>query len=172
MIRSRKWHISELASESGVSQPTVSRTVEKLEENSVIDIRKKGRQKIVFVKRKDYLSDLIKVLLDQHNYLKKAADKFADKAREIEEVESIKLFGLVAQGTTDFGSDIDLLVVLNTKKEKVRDELMMLAEKTSDETGLHLSPTIMTEEKYSKEVEMETRFARSVGENSEILYEQ
>jgi len=168
----KNWYISELAEASDVSQPTVSRTVKQLEEENIVSIEKSGRQKQINVRHEDYLADLVRVLTNKAHYMRDAAEKFCDRIKDEQWIGACILFGSVARGTADFNSDIDILVLVDTDPEQIRDEVMLAAETVMDETDFHISPTIMQTERYEKEREAGAQFVKSVEKDKVTLYDK
>lgn len=159
--------VSDISRDSGVSQPTVSRIIDELEEG-VIETRQEGNMKLVELERRDYVKNVVEAVSDRNRYLEEAAESFATKLSGLEEVEKCILFGSVARGTADFDSDIDVLVLVSSMD--ARERIMVKSEAISEDTGFQISPTVMKQETYREHTKEETQFSRNVERDKKVLY--
>ncbi|MDY6773713.1 MAG: nucleotidyltransferase domain-containing protein [Candidatus Nanohaloarchaea archaeon] len=168
----KRWSVSELAEAADVSQPTTSRIVEELEEESIVKSSRKGNMKLVELERREHVQNIVKAVGEKHRPMREAAETFAKRVSKVEDVEKVVLFGSVARGTADFNSDVDLLVVVSGNAEETRERVLVKAETVSDETGFHISPTVMKRETYQEHESEESQFYRSVQQDRVVLYDQ
>lgn len=164
----KSWSVSELSEVSGVSQPTTSRIIGEFEDDNVVSSRRKGNMKLVELERREYVKNLVQAVSEKYRPMVEAAEKFSQKVSNIEEVEKVVLFGSVARGTADFESDIDVLVEVSDTE--VRDRIMVKAESVSDDTGFHVSPTVVESETYEEHRTEKSQFYKSIERDKEILY--
>lgn len=162
--------VSEIAESSEVPQPTVSRIVKELEEENILETQKRGNMKFVSLKRRDYIREIVRAISDKNQYLKEAAEEFSKKLADIKKVRKVILFGSVARGTADFESDIDVLVLVSDTE--VEEKILLKAEKASEDSGFHISPTIMETETYNEHLRESSQFSKSVERDKVILYEE
>lgn len=162
-------NISEIAEESDVSQPTVSRIVEEYTDQKILEVSKRGNMKQVELKKPDMVREIVKTFSGFDRYFEEAAERFSENIKQIGEVERCILFGSVARGTADPGSDIDVLVVVSEETDEVRKKIMLKAEKIEDEIGFHVSPTVMTVSVFEEHRAQESQFYRSIKDEMEVL---
>jgi predicted nucleotidyltransferase len=75
-------------------------------------------------------------------YLEILQEKYLDK------IENVILFGSAARGESDKESDVDILVVLKKRDEKLRDEVSMAAFDVILSSNVVISPIVMNKEMY------------------------
>lgn len=163
-------NISELSEASEVPQPTVSRIIEELKEESVVSVSRRGNMKIVKLKKREFVKNLVNSLSGKEE-LEEAAEKFVEQVKEFSEVKAGIVFGSVARGTADLESDVDILVLVEKENEEIRDRIMINADKISEETGFQISPTIMSVETFEEHKKTKSQFYNSIKDDMETLYD-
>ncbi len=96
--------------------------------------------------------------------------KIAAKIKEAYSPEKIILFGSYAYGNPTRGSDIDLLIVKNTK-DRVIDRMVQIY-KIIDIRKIDLSPFVVTPEELKQRLEMGDHFFKEILSNGVVLYEK
>ncbi len=96
--------------------------------------------------------------------------KIAAKIKEAYSPEKIILFGSYAYGNPTKGSDIDLLIVKNTK-DRVIDRMVQIY-KIIDIRKIDLSPFVVTPEELKQRVELGDHFFKEILSKGVVLYEK
>jgi len=96
--------------------------------------------------------------------------KVAAKIKEAYSPEKIILFGSYACGNPTRGSDIDLLIVKNTK-DRVIDRMVQIY-KIIDIKKIDLSPFVVTPEELKQRLEMGDHFFKEILSKGVVLYEK
>ena len=81
--------------------------------------------------------------------------------------EKIILFGSFAYGTPKISSDIDLLIIKNTKKrkvERIKDVLMKV------ESGFPLEPLVYSPKELQERLNLGDFFFQDIMKNGKVLY--
>jgi len=111
--------IKNLSERATGSYGSVRSFVHNLDEWSVVDMEKKGNSLIIKYNEDNAYAALIKKLLRTRSEgLEKQAKEYAKHLKKEDErmkgfIQSIILYGSVARGTAEIGSDIDLLVLVD-----------------------------------------------------------
>jgi len=126
-----KYSISEIATYTEHSEPSVKRSVDVLSENGIVEDSPEGNQRLVEINR-DKLSipDDPYLQIPQKEFQKPAKAAAEEIKSELEGIQAIILYGSVARGEADRRSDIDLWVLVSEdrpreqrKANKIRKEI-------------------------------------------------
>jgi len=85
------------------------------------------------------------------------------------EPEKIILFGSYGYGRPDEESDVDLFVIMNTKKSSIAQEVEIRME---IERNFPLDLIVMTPEETEKRINQGDTFLQAILEKGEVLYEK
>ncbi len=96
--------------------------------------------------------------------------QIATKIKEDYYPEKIILFGSYASGHPTRGSDIDLLIIKNTK-DRLVDRITQIY-KILDIKRVDLSPFVLTPEEIRQRIEMGDQFFKEILSKGEVLYEK
>lgn len=130
-------HVRGLAQALGTNHVTMLNKLDHLVAENVLDFRKKGRNKVYFLKRSAevtnyiYIAEIYKV----NETIKKypALRGIIDAVRSNTKIECAVLFGSYAKGTADKTSDIDIF--LETRSRHIKQELEQLHSMLSVKIG-------------------------------------
>ena len=86
------------------------------------------------------------------------------KARHAGDISRIILFGSYAKGTAGPASDFDLLVVLHGKRRDLVDAIYADAYELLLEHGIDISLKMVTEDDFSRKMNMGTPFMEQIGQ--------
>jgi len=165
----REWVIKELSEESGVSKATVWRKLKRLEDKGFLEKEKKGRTIVTKVKNPKLLQNIIKGTQPHIEVMKHAAKQFAEKAKKLEKIKKIILYGSVARETASPESDIDILILISGKDEEIIEEVKLIANKISSQESFKITPTIITESKFKKMKKHGEEFAENIKKEGKEL---
>jgi len=169
LLESEGRSISELSEASGVSQPTVSRIVNEFEDEGLVYSSKKGNMKLVDVRKRDFVKDLVSSLTGVKQ-LEDAALDFADAIKDLD-VKMAAVFGSVARGTAERDSDVDVLVLVEEDSEDLREKIMLNADKLTEDTGFQVSPTVMSIGKFEEHRKTGSQFYKSIKQDLKVLFD-
>lgn len=131
-------HLRSIAKQLDASHSTVSRALNKLCKENIIDFKKEGKNKVFFIRKnlqaKNYVFNaerykLIR-LIKQYPELSIIIDGILKNCEE----RLIILFGSYAKGTAKKDSDIDIYV--ETENRKIKDKVESLHSKIKAKVGL------------------------------------
>jgi predicted nucleotidyltransferase len=137
VLLKNKSHLREIARILSQSHSTISRKINSLTKEGILDYKKEGKNKVLFIKNnlksKNYVysAEIYKL----NKLLKKHPDLsiiFGDIKKNFKEGMVI-LFGSYAKGISKEDSDID--VYLETNNSKIKDKLKELNSKLSIKVG-------------------------------------
>jgi predicted nucleotidyltransferase len=152
---SEEYHLREIARRAGVPLRAVQRELELLEEITLVDRERRGRQVFVRVQTSHPLfHDLRSLLLKTEGLaipLRQALEK-------IDNVETAAVYGSVASGTDTGLSDIDLLVV-GTPDELAFHETVSTLE---EQLGRPINYTLITPIEFRKRVQQNDPFLNRI----------
>lgn len=144
-------HIRAIADRLGTNHMTVLRKMRRLVEENVLDFKKKGRNKVYFVKKTAEARNY--VLMVEICRLSMLLKRYPDLRRIVTQIQRNRgaklavLFGSYAKGTADKTSDAD--VFLETESRKLKHEIEEIDSRLSVKIGLYdkKSPLIREIEK-------------------------
>ncbi len=135
--------VRELARNSGVSHPEVSKVLKNLERRGVVRLQPVGRAYQVILNEESYvfrsaLEPLIKAEENTLNALVSEIQPFFKKRGII----SVAIFGSVAKGLDTEASDVDILIIAEDR-EAANDSVARASAAAISKFGVGLSPLIM-----------------------------
>ena len=95
--------------------------------------------------------------------------KFVEEIVKKFQPEKIILFGSYGYGRPDEESDVDLFVIMNTKKSSIAQEVEIRME---IERSFPLDLIVMTPEEIEKRIKQGDTFIQTILEKGEVLYEK
>lgn len=141
-------HIRGLAKDLGTNQTTISRKIQELYDDNIVDFRQEGKNKVYFLKKnleaKQYAS-----IVETHKTLE-AIKKYPRLRRIIDNIKENKnislavIFGSYAKGTATKESDIDLYI--ETTDRKIKEETELIDTKLSVKIGEYDKKNILIKE--------------------------
>lgn len=158
-------HIRALAKELGTNQTTISRKVQQLYGDNIVDFREEGKNKVYFLKKtleaKEYvfIAETHKTLEVIKKYPR--LRRIIDKIRENKKIYLAVIFGSYAKGTATKESDIDIYI--ETGDKKLKDETELIDTKLSVKIGQYDKSNILI-----KEIEKDHIIIKGI----EIFYEK
>jgi len=100
---------------------------------------------------------------------KEEIKKFVEEIVKKFSPEKIILFGSYGYGRPDEESDVDLFVIMNTKKSSIAQEVEIRME---IERSFPLDLIVMTPEEIKKRIKQGDTFIQTILEKGEVLYEK
>jgi len=158
-------HIRGLAKVLGTNQTTISRKIQQLYKDSIVDFREEGKNKVYFLKKTleareyIYIVEKYKTLESVKKYPR--LRRIIDKVRENKEILLAVIFGSYAKGTATKESDIDLYI--ETDNRNIKDSIEQIDTKLSVKIGQYDKKNILI-----KEIEKDHIIIKGV----EIFYEK
>lgn len=141
-------HIRGLAKVLGTNQTTISRKIQQLYKDSIVDFREEGKNKVYFLKKtleaREYLYivEKYKALESVKKYPR--LRRIIDKVRENKEILLAVIFGSYAKGTATKESDIDLYI--ETDNRNIKDSIQQIDTKLSVKIGNYDKKNILIKE--------------------------
>jgi len=167
---------SELAREIGSSVSEVNRQMGDLVGVGLVRMRREGKGKFYSINRKHFLySPLRSLLRNLEDVYREAARQIAGYAAKRRGLVSVILFGSLAKGKirSEYAkqpSDIDIVVVVDRDKDRMKKELArFIEEKTTETYGIMVYPIVLTREEYVKGLEKD-HFVIDVHAQGEVIY--
>jgi len=143
-------HVRELARRSGLHEATVRQELRKLKGLDLVYERRDGNRAYY---RANYdhplYTDIHRIVLKTSGL----ADLLAGALKE-GDIRVAFIFGSVAHGTENAGSDVDLMIIGKIGLRK----LTALLSGVSDQVGRQINPHVMTEEEYGKRLKSQDHF--------------
>lgn len=148
---------AELARITDMSPMSVTRLLRYFESIGLVSIKRIGASHIYIINTASYAYDVLKPLF-QH--IQRTSPPLEDmkrrivKALPVKSLQKILLYGSVAKGGAEEGSDIDIVVILNKRGVKQREDVMDALEKFGvvciDRYGMRLESRVMTEKEFAR----------------------
>ena len=145
-LSGRQHYLSEICRKTRLARPSVLRTLKKFEKLKILKIKNIGNIKLYTLNKNKHSISLISLLeyektenfLNKNPKIKTAVELFIEKERPIIAI----IFGSYSKGKAIKGSDLDLLLVKDFKKNNIKklEELSGLA---YGRTGINISPVLM-----------------------------
>jgi predicted nucleotidyltransferase len=145
----RKWTGRELARAAGVSTAQTARDLRDLEDGAVVIRETHGRAYSWYLNRENALfPQLLQLFQHEANLRSELIHQIGAEFRS-EPIERARIFGSVARGEEQSGSDIDLFVEVRTEAQRPRvdDALERIRARVWREFGSPISPLVYTESK-------------------------
>jgi len=111
----------------------------------------------------------MKVIKRSQKVSRKEIKEFVKEIVRKFEPEKIILFGSYGYGKPDEESDVDLFVIMNTKKSSIAQEVEIRME---IERNFPLDLIVMTPEEIEKRIKRGDTFLQTILEKGEVLYEK
>lgn len=160
---------AELARMTDMSPMSVTRLLKYFESIRLVSIKRIGASHIFITNTASYAFNVLKPIF-QH--IQRISSPLEDmkrkivKALPVKNLHKILLYGSVAKGRAEEGSDIDIAVVLNKRGAKQREKVLDILERFGivciDRYGMRLESRIMTEREFAQ-LPLELRSAMETG---------
>ena len=144
-----EWTGRQLAKELSVSPTTAGKFLKELVDEGIINMKGAGRSYLYNLNDKNYIvKNLIRPFFEKEKDVFNALIDFIKKAilKTDVKIESCVIFGSIAQKRETAKSDIDLLILLNNKKDaaKIESKLDDIAPQIAQNFQTAISPFILT----------------------------
>ena len=167
-VPGRRFTIRELSLEAGTPYATTWRIVRDLVSMGALRSERVGPSTVVSVNEgSPVIEDLLHLASLELSPYRRVAERFAELAQRIPEVRKVILFGSVAEGRAEAGSDTDVAVVLDRRSKRTMDMVYEIASELQDETGVSIVPIAVLE----KELESKKRLIRDL-KRGDVLFER
>jgi len=164
----RRFTIRELSIEAQTPYATTWRTVEDLRTLGAATAERVGTSQYLSVNVDSPLvRDLDKIRSLELSPHRSVARDFARRLAEVPQVEKAVLFGSVAEGREEAGSDVDVAIVLSRKTAPVMERIYGIVSKLQDRTGMKVVPLPIT----ASELASDTQLGRAI-RAGKVLYER
>ena len=147
LLRSEN-HIRGLAKLLGTNQTTIARKVRELHKENILDWKREGRNKVVFLKKSletkqyVYAVEVQKLLVTIKKY--PSLRRVIELIKKNEKITLAILFGSYAKGTAHKDSDID--IYLCTTDTKLKEEVEAIDSKISVKVGNYNKDSLLIKE--------------------------
>ena len=147
LLRSEN-HIRGLAKLLGTNQTTIARKVQELHKENILDWKREGRNKVVFLKKSletkqyVYAVEVQKLLVTIKKY--PSLRRVIELIKKNEKITLAILFGSYAKGTAHKDSDID--IYLCTTDTKLKEEVEAIDSKISVKVGNYNKDSLLIKE--------------------------
>ena len=102
-------HIRALARKTNLTPPLLSRRLEELEKENIVDYRREGRNKIYF-KKESFEAKTYEKMLEHYKVLTLPFKELIEAIQADKQISLAIVFGSYAKGTHNRQSDIDLFI--------------------------------------------------------------
>ena len=165
----------EIASIIKVSHMSINRIMPELSAINFVDCVRIGNTNQWNVNRKSYAYKIFSRLIQSVNGMKSPLEdlkKTLLQGLSKNNIKKIVLFGSIAKGDEEEGSDIDIYILVGKSrdKDKVESEIERLSNECYDLYGNRLSAYIMTESEYNKKQNLNV--IREINKGIEIYPER
>ncbi|XGI82767.1 nucleotidyltransferase domain-containing protein [Halorutilales archaeon Cl-col2-1] len=117
--RQDEFTISEIASQTGHTQPSVKRSVDVLEKNDLVIDNPQGNRRLIRINRERLsVPDDPYLQIPQIQFQKPVKEAVEQLKKGLKDVEAVVLYGSVARGEADSRSDIDLWILVTEDRAK------------------------------------------------------
>lgn len=162
----------EIARAVKLSHPVIHSALASLEKEGVILMRKSGRSLLFSLAHNHQLvKQIILPIFQKEAQFKQKLVQLLIKEIKCP-IESIILYGSIAQGKEKPESDIDLLIVLppSGSPEKLEKKLMEFNSKIVRDYGNQISPLITDKKNFIKRLKKKDRLLKEIIKKGEVLY--
>lgn len=172
--KNKNFSITEISENVDTSYKTAQTFIEILEQFGFIESEKHGRTKIISVNEDSPFLEVFEDLgeIDSKPFME-TAEKFTEEITERypEEIESVILFGSVAQGLPVSGSDIDLLIIVKNQEaiEEVNEESWSLRDKYSEREGIPINLITQTSEEFKRNLRNDQPLENKIRKEGKVL---
>ncbi len=141
-------HIRGLAKLLNTNQTTIARKVKELHKENIVDFKKEGKNKIVFLKKSleakqyAYLVEIQKVLeiVERYPHLRRSINLI----KKNENIMLAIFFGSYAKGSAKKESDVDIYI--DTTDKKIKEEVELIDSKISVKIGKYDKNSLLIKE--------------------------
>jgi len=159
----------------GMSVSSTYKTLQKMKDEGLISVRKKGNAILYTLQKNNYIvKKLLEPLFEKERSISNDLILCIRKNlfREKKEILSIVIFGSVARKEETSRSDIDLVVVTKNKigKTKVDRAMDKLSIDMAKKFGAAVSPYILTEVEIKKRHAEKRAIIHSILNNNKLIY--
>lgn len=163
--------VKELSDSVSGSYNSVKNFLEKLNEFGIVRFTSKGNYRIVeYDAENDYHEVLKSIFTVEKSERMRVAEDYAEKFYEMnrEEVVSVAVFGSVAKGTADKGSDIDIIIITENKVDtkRIKNEATKLRDRKSFSKVVPVTESL---EEFRDAIARESRFEKNVYRDGKVL---
>jgi len=162
----------EIAKSVGLAHPTVHSALSELREQGIILMRKSGNALLYSLNRRHQATkDIIIPVFKKESQLKeKMARSLVTKLSF--PLESVVLFGSIAQRKEKPTSDIDILVILSNRvdPEKAESKIISQGAKFVEQFGNQLSPVIMNLSDFLTKLENKDKLLNKILNQGQVIY--
>ncbi|MBL7147569.1 MAG: nucleotidyltransferase domain-containing protein [Nanoarchaeota archaeon] len=158
-------HIRNLARLLNTNQTTIARKVNELYKNNIVDFKKEGKNKVIFLKKSleakqsAYYVETQKLLENLKKYPN--LRRIIELIKKNQKIKLAILFGSYAKGTVKKESDID--IYLDTTSKKLKEEVESIDSKINIKIGKYNKDSLLI-----KEIEKNHTIIKGI----EIYYEK
>ncbi len=161
----KRFTARELANFIGASHTPVLKSLPDLEGMNLISVEKHGNSKLIKLNKKSYICDSIKGAISNET---SAKERLIFKIKKIiPSADMIVLFGSIQKEKESMKSDIDLLVVSESKK-KIYDTIIGKQKSIIDEFGNNISAIVLTKKELIKK--KNKPFAKDLLKNYRLIH--
>ena len=160
---------SELKRVLNVSDPGLYKALRRIKAEGIIE-RNGQRRYHVKPELRDQAGKLLRPLYN--DYLLERARLIAENLLQLEGVMLIIVFGSVAQGKADFGSDVDMLVVVDEWEESSEQRIHETISRLAVEMGIPVEAIVVSATGIKALLEHEFQFLFGLLEGYIILYDK
>lgn len=163
--------VKELADSVSGSYNSVKNFLEKLNDFGIVRFTSKGNYRIVeYDVENDYHEVLKSIFTVEKSERMRAAEDYAEEIYEMnrEEIVSVVVFGSVARGTADKGSDVDILIITENKEDvdRIKSEAIKLRDRKSFSKVVPVTESL---EEFRDAIAHESRFEKNVYRDGKVL---
>lgn len=163
--------IRELARETGITPPNMSRILKELENEGALISKKFGKSVVFSLKRGNFLIEkIISPLFKIEAEAKKELSRKIIKSIKFP-VESIILFGSIARGEEKSGSDIDIAFVVKDSLDigKIEKEILLINPIISGYFGNTIAPVVIRKSDFIKKLKKGDHFISAIAREGEVI---
>ncbi|VVC00508.1 Nucleotidyltransferase domain protein [uncultured archaeon] len=148
VCRSASFSVSDLSRLSGLSKPTVSGVVIEWEGAGLVSCEQQGRNKMVSLNKGFYLLPELRAMFSKANGRQGELIKRLESVEALgsKEIAAVIVFGSRARNDFIGKSDLDVLVVLGGKSNRIPEDAVESLVEVSAEMGVKYSPTFISRE--------------------------
>lgn len=141
-------HIRGLAKVLNTNQMTISRRLEQLHRENIVDYRKEGKNKVYFIKKtleaKQYccIVEMFRLLKIIKKY--PVMRRIVEQIRKNDSIRLALLFGSYAKGNPQKESDIDIYI--ETRDKKIKEQVELINSRISVKMGNYDNESLLVKE--------------------------
>ncbi len=135
----KKSHVRKIAKQINTNHMIITRKMQELYKNNVVDFNQEGKNKVFFIKKtaeargQIIITEQYKLLQTLHKYPILRA--IVEKLQNNKKIKLAILFGSYAKNLADKNSDIDMYI--ETKNRELKKELSLLDSKLNIKIGIY-----------------------------------